>query len=106
MEYGPDRTTLTLPLVDLSGDSSDFGAKAEKRTNKSDESDKSATERRKAAIAAFLEDNGPAGRAAIANAVGLQASRASELLAEMVQEGSIVAEGATRNRKFRPTKRS
>ena len=109
VEYGPDRTTLTLPLVDSSSDSSgvssDFGAKAKNRTNKSDESDKRATERRKAAIATYLEDYGPAGRAAIADAVGLQASRASELLAEMADEGTIVAEGATRNRKFRLAER-
>ncbi|WP_165057062.1 RNA-binding domain-containing protein [Adlercreutzia sp. ZJ176] len=101
VEFGPDRTTLTLPFLNSSGVSSDFENPEDNRTNKSDESGKRATERRKDAIIAYLEDHGPAGRAAIASAVGLQASRASELLAELVSEKAIIAEGATRNRTFR-----
>ena len=100
-EYDPDRTTLTLPLRSSSGDLSDFGRKPKNRTNGSDESDKKATERRKGAILTYLEDHGPAGRAAIADAIGLQASRTSELLSELVEAGEILAEGSTRNRLFR-----
>jgi DNA-binding IclR family transcriptional regulator len=46
------------------------------------------------------------GRSDIAEAVGLRASRASELLAEMVAEGSLVAEGEGRSRVYRAKARS
>ena len=102
VEYGPDRTTLTLPLDDSSGESSDESD--DYRTNKTDESP--AVRARKESIAKFVGAHGPVGRSDIAEAVGLRASRASELLAEMVAEGSLVAEGEGRSRVYRAKARS
>ena len=101
IEHDPDRTTLRLPLINSTAYSSD--ETDEYRTNKSDESP--ATKARKAAIAEYLGSHGPSGRAAIAAGVGLGASRASELLSEMVAEGMLVAAGESRSRTYDLKKR-
>ncbi len=97
VEYGPDRTTLTLPLFSEYGESSDESD--DNRTNKLDESP--IVRARKESIAKFVDAHGPVGRSDVAEAVGLKASRVSELLAEMVTEGTLVAEGAGRSRAYR-----
>lgn len=106
-EYGPDRTILTLPLIQsYNADSSDRKSDESNRTNQSDESTKAKVIDRKEAMVSFLKENGPSTRMEIADAIGLKASRTSELLAAAVDEGLIEAEGRTKDRRFKIPDRS
>ena len=55
----------------------------------------------KQAIVVYLTENVSAKSSEIADLLGLKPTRAKEILAEMVDEGFIVAEGGNRNRSYR-----
>lgn len=96
--YGPDRTTLTLPL-----DSADStGVLTGDGRSKASESGWNELSGAKADIVAALEEtDGPMISAEIAAAIGLGKTRTNELIAELINSGYIVAEGATRSRRYR-----
>jgi predicted HTH transcriptional regulator len=120
--HEPDMVTLVLPLetsglryttrdnpadnrTQISDDSrnrTQISDDSRNRTQISDDSGKGegATTRRKAAILAFIQDHQHVSRRKIADAVGLQQSRTSELLGELLREGRIVAEGSGRTRAY------
>jgi predicted HTH transcriptional regulator len=120
--HEPDMVTLVLPLetsglryttrdnpadnrTQISDDSrnrTQISDDSRNRTQISDDSGKGegATTRRKAAILAFIQDHQHVSRRKIADAVGLQQSRTSELLGELLREGRIVAEGSGRTRTY------
>ena len=91
--YGPDRTTLMLPLV--SADSTSDGRQKSAVIGRN--GDGSA----KSAILAYLSQFGPTKRSELEKVTGLGTSRVNDLLRELTADGSIVAEGATRSRKYR-----
>ena len=96
VEYGPDRTTLTLPLR------SDDNHQIESSDSGSAENDARAgrTEENKRAISEYLMKNGPSKSSDIAAAVGLKVARTNQILREMIAEGSVRAEGQARNRMY------
>ncbi|MBR4295401.1 MAG: putative DNA binding domain-containing protein [Clostridia bacterium] len=90
--FDPDRITLSL-VIGKSGD--------KKAAIKS--GDKKAaikTLAHKQAIVVYLTENVSAKSAEIAELLGLKPTRAKEILAEMVDEKIIVAEGGNRNRTY------
>ncbi len=96
IEHDPDRTTLTLPLRDSSSNSS---SGQNDWTNAADKT--GGIEARRATIVDYLAAHGASSRGEIAEAVGLKRSWTSKLLSEMVDSGTVIAEGTTRNRRFR-----
>ena len=58
-------------------------------------------ETRKAEILQYLTDTPQATAREIAQAIGLQASRTRQYLAELAAEGAVVAEGANKGRRYR-----
>lgn len=66
---------------------------------KSDES--SSTRKRKEAIVDYVSAHGVAGRAEIAEAVGLQPSRTSELLSALIKDRILVAVGSGKGRVYK-----
>lgn len=57
--------------------------------------------RTKAAILSFMQGKGAVKASQIAEAIHLQPSRTRDYLAELIEEGVIIAEGANRNRVYR-----
>ncbi len=91
--FEPDRITLSLPI----GKNDD-----KKATIKSD--DKKATIKTvayKQAIISYLTGNVSAKSGEIAGMLGLKPTRAKEILSEMVDEETIIAEGGNRNRVYK-----
>lgn len=91
--FGPDRTTLTLPLVSADSTGEDRQKSAEIGRN----GDGSA----KSAIIAHLSQFGPTKRAELESVTGLGTSRVNDLLRDLIADGVVVAEGATRSRRYR-----
>ena len=93
--YGPDRTTLTLPLAST-------GDRTRKAVNSSGRFRTEATETARAAILALFPDRRTALKSAeVAGRIGLGKTRTNELLRGLVGDGLIVAEGSARNRVYR-----
>ena len=93
--YGPDRTTLTLPLAST-------GDRTRKAVNSSGRFRTEATETARAAILALFPDRRTALKSAeVAERIGLGKTRTNELLRGLVGDGLIVAEGSARNRVYR-----
>ena len=93
--YGPDRTTLTLPLAST-------GDRTRKAVDSSGRFRTEATETARAAILALFPDRRTALKSAeIAERIGLGKTRTNELLRGLVGDGLIVAEGSARNRVYR-----
>ena len=99
VEYGPDRSILTLPLADSSTYSSGYSSSGSKDWKNSGSIQKTSDER-KAEILSYLKANGPAGRTAVATAMGYRGSWASKLLSEMVEDGAIIPIGSGKNRVY------
>ena len=96
--YGPDRTTLTLPLV--SADST--GVSTAEGRPKAAESGRNGLSGAKADIvAALAAAEGPVSSAEIAMSIGLGKTRTNELIGELIDSGHVIAEGATRSRRYR-----
>ena len=91
--FGPDRTTLTLPLV--SADLNDI------HRQKSAEFGRKNLDTAMMGILGYLEKHGPSRRSDLEPVLGLGTSRVNDLLRELVAAGFIVAEGATRSRRYR-----
>ena len=93
--YGPDRTTLTLPLAST-------GDRTRKAVDSSGRFRTEATETARAAILALFPDRRTALKSAeVAGRIGLGKTRTNELLRGLVGDGLIVAEGSARNRVYR-----
>ena len=90
--YGPDRTTLTLPLVPADS----TGGNRQQSAAIGSNGDASA----KSAIISHLSKNGPSKRADLETVTGLGTSRVNDLLRELVAEGIVVAEGVSRARRY------
>ena len=102
IEHDPDRTTLTLPLAEVSAEKESAGKNRQIKSADSETAGRvTKSARSKAAILAFLEDGSLAKSADIAQGVGLGTSRTNELLKELVEAGAVVAEGAARSRAYR-----
>ena len=87
--FNPDRTTLVLPFA------------ANNVAIKSGGKSKPIAEQRKSDILQYLTDTPEAGSTQIADAIGLQVSRTKMYLSELVASGAIVAEGSSRERRYR-----
>ena len=94
--YGPDRTSLTLPLVPARAEEEDESESAEKIGGKTPK-----TLERERAILAFLGEAGEASVGEIAEAVGLRESRTRQLVADLAAEGFVAAVGDGRARAYR-----
>lgn len=91
-QYNPDRTILTLPFVEK---------QAEKTSGKESCSGQlSKTIENKRKIVSYLLIKGKRKTNEIAHHIGLSDTRTRALLAELVKEGLIVAEGNGRNRVY------
>lgn len=112
--FGPDRTRLLLPLSQscesggnraiANGESYESGgnraiANAESYGKRF--SDIRRSQGGRSAVLAYLEEVEVAGRAEVAQAIGLRASRTSDLLRELAADGLLVAEGSGRSRVYR-----
>lgn len=56
---------------------------------------------KKTQILSFIADNPSVKASVIADYIGLKASRTRDYLTELVREGTVVAEGANKNRTYR-----
>ena len=93
--YGPDRTTLTLPLAST-------GDRTRKAVDSSGRFRTEATETARTAILVLFPDRRTALKSAeVAGRIGLGKTRTNELLRGLVGDGLIVAEGSARNRVYR-----
>ena len=99
VEYGPDRTTLTLPLHA----ESDNYRQIESSDSPEGKMDMRAgrTAQNKQAIVEYLTTSGPSKSSDIAAAIGLKVTRTNQILHEMIAAGTVQAEGQARNREYR-----
>ena len=102
VEYGPDRTTLTLPLLEVSAEESDDHRQIESSDYQNDKNAARTgrTEENKQAITRYLTINGPSKSSDISAAIGLKTTRTNQILREMVAEGTVRPEGQARNRVY------
>lgn len=96
--FGPDRTTLLLPLV---SEKAAIKVGDKKVAIKSGDKPGRIAEQRKAEILQYLTDTPQATSSEIARAIGLQASGTRKYLSELAAEGAIVAEGENKGRRYR-----
>ena len=92
-QYRVDRTILILPLV------SD-GSSGQKRS-KAVESGRNIIGAKADIIKALSAAEEPLNSAAISDSIGLGKTRTNELIRELVESGHVIAEGATRSRRYR-----
>lgn len=99
-EFGPDRTTLTLPLTAGQNDSADT---ERSRTAESgqDRSYQGTLERQQAILAILGASPEPMKSSEISAKSGLRKTRTNELLHELVDAGLVRADGTTSNRTYR-----
>lgn len=91
--FEPDRITLSLAIGKRGGKRAAIKSRNKKSATK--------TAAHKQAIISYLTENVSAKSAEIAELLGLKPSRAKEILAEMVDEDIIIAEGGNRNRTYK-----
>ena len=96
--FGPDRTSLLLPLV---SEKAAIKVGDKKVAIKSGDKPGRIAEARKAEILQYLTDTPQATSSEIARAIGLQASGTRKYLSELAAEGAVVAEGANKGRRYR-----
>ena len=98
--YGPDRTTLTLPLVsaDSAGEVQSKAIEGNRRPSKMSEEALSEAER---AIIEFLRAAGPSRTSEIAVGIGKSTARANVLLRRLAELGLVSVTGATSARRYR-----
>ncbi len=91
--FEPDRITLSLTI----------GKNGDKKAaiKSGDKKAAAKTVAHKQAIISYLTENVSSKSAEIAELLGLKPTRAKEILAEMVDEEIIVAEGGNRNRIYK-----
>ena len=91
--FEPDRITLSL-IIGKSGDKKAAIKSGDKKTA-------AKTVAHKQAIIAYLTENVCAKSSEIADLLGLKPSRAKEILAEMIKEDIVVAQGGNKNRSYK-----
>ena len=94
-EVDPEVSTVFLPISGLSADN-----RQKQSAETGGDGKRGRTEANKAAILAFLGDNGASRSADIANGIGLGTSRTNDLLRELVSAGAVRASGQTRSRAY------
>ena len=90
--FDPDRTTLSLAFSKTSD-------KKEKQAIKI--GDKRISERQKDTVIEYLTDHAAVKTAEIAELLEVSLPRARAVLAKLIEEGIVVAEGGNRNRTYR-----
>lgn len=98
--FGPDRTTLTLPLVSADSTSRAQSKRIEdnRRPSKASEEELVEAER---AIVDFLRTEGPARTSEIAANIGKSPARTNVLLRRLTELGFVTVNGATTARRYR-----
>lgn len=98
--YGPDRTTLTLPLVsaDSTGETQSKTIEDNRRLSKMSEEALTETEK---AIIEFLRTAGPSRTSEVAVGVGKSIARTNVLLRELAERRLVSVSGATSARRYR-----
>jgi predicted HTH transcriptional regulator len=92
-QFNPDRTILSLVLQKTSD---------KKRAIKtSDKNELSKAETRKQAIISYLTNHESCPASDVAEAIGISPGRVRAYLKELVEAGTIIAEGANRNRTYK-----
>lgn len=91
--YEPDRIVLSLPLIKGKGG----GKKAEIKNG--DKYTRTASQ--KTVVLEYLTDHVSATCADISNLLGVKNARARQILGEMIDEGTVAAEGESRNRIYK-----
>ncbi|WP_286143115.1 ATP-binding protein [Adlercreutzia caecimuris] len=101
-EYGPDRTILTLPLIESPGRLSNGVSNGLREILPPDIFSSLSGERAKhsEAIIEYLAENGPSKTADIAQSIGLGISWTSELLRNLTSKGIVVVQGKARATKY------
>ncbi|MDR0355206.1 MAG: putative DNA binding domain-containing protein [Deltaproteobacteria bacterium] len=98
-QFNPDRTVLSLVLRKTSDKAETSDKKRAMKT--SDKAEGQKGEARKQAIIAFLTDHESCSAGDVADAVGISAGRMRVYLKELTNVGTILSEGANRNRTYR-----
>lgn len=101
-EYGPDRTILTLPLIESPSKVSNGVSNGLREILPPDIFSSLSGERAKhsEAIIEYLTENGPSKTAGIAQSIGLGISWTSELLRNLTSKGIVVVRGKARATKY------
>lgn len=96
-QFEPERITLSLAMRKTDDKKPTIKSDDKKPTIKSH----AKTAAQKAAIIDFLTDNVSGTNAELCQLLGLQTTRVKELLADLIADGIVVAEGANRNRTYK-----
>ena len=91
--FEPDRITLSL-LIEQSGDK-------KVAINGGDKTTKTKSHIQKQAIVTYITEKITAKTTEVSDLLGVKDTRARRLLAEMVEEGTLVTEGGKRNRVYK-----
>ena len=98
--YGPDRATLTLPLVSADSAGEAPSKTVEDRRRPSKRGDDSLTDAQRAVLN-YLEANGPSRTAEIAQGIKMGTSQTNVLLRGLTELGFVSVSGATNARRYR-----
>ena len=96
-QFNPDRTILTLPLMEKTSGKNKRKKQAEKTSGKKQAKK---TTLNKHLIIEFINKSNVAGTEAVADHIGLSLPRTRALISELVSEGLIKAEGEGRSRRY------
>ena len=100
-QFNPDRTILTLSFEKQAIKTGDKNKRQKQATKTGDNGQLPKTVENKQKVLYYLGQNGASSTADISNYLGLSVSRTRTILAEMVVEGKIEAEGDRRSRLYR-----
>lgn len=105
-EFGPDRTTLTLPLTGAGeGVSADSATVVESGGRMVETGGQNGKESAKRALLELARGEGSVTRREAVEVTGYDRTWTSRLLKELVSEGRLEATGTTRDRAYRPVRR-
>ena len=99
-QYNPDRTILTLSFEKQATKTSDKNKRQKQATKTSDNRQSSKTIENKQRIVNSLEQKGTCSTVELSELLGLSTARTRALLAILVEEGKIRAEGDRRSRRY------
>jgi len=104
--FSPDRTILSLPTGDNEGEPAintgdKTGDKSKASDKTSDNGDEQAIKRYGQAISRYLSKRDSCKASDIAALLELSPSRARNYLAQLVEQGVLIAEGSNKNRTYR-----
>jgi predicted HTH transcriptional regulator len=100
--FSPDRTYLSLPIGNNAEEASDKMSDKSKASDKtSDNGDEQAIKRYSQAISEYLSEKDSCKASDVAALLELSPPRARYYLAQLVEQGVLVAEGSNKNRTYR-----